>query len=52
LHAHTFGLVFVPGEQSDLQATAHLNAMNRAWCNNKARFGKYAAKRENDKAVA
>jgi fructose-bisphosphate aldolase class 1 len=45
-------LVFVPGGQSDLQATEHLNAMNRAWCTNKALFGKYTAERENDKAVA
>jgi fructose-bisphosphate aldolase class I len=92
LHARSIRLVFLP-EQSDLQATEHLNAMNRlhhvrwelsfsfgralqapvlkpwkgdpastadaqrafhhrAWCYNKARFGKYAAERENDKAVA
>jgi hypothetical protein len=35
-----------------LQATEHLNAMNRAWCTNKALFGKYTAEMENDKAVA
>jgi fructose-bisphosphate aldolase class I len=92
LHARSIRLVFLL-EQSDLQATEHLNAMNclhhvrwelsfsfgralqapvlkpwkgdpastadaqrafhhRAWCYNKARFGKYAAERENDKAVA
>jgi fructose-bisphosphate aldolase, class I len=89
LHARSIRLVFLP-EQSDLQATEHLNAMNRlrhvpwklsfsfglalqapvlkackgdpvnttdaqrafhhrAWCNTKARFGKYTM--ENDKAV-
>jgi hypothetical protein len=25
---------------------------HRAWCNNKARFGKYAAEMKNEKAVA
>jgi fructose-bisphosphate aldolase, class I len=85
------GLVFLSGGQSDLQATEHLNAMNRlgqmpwelsfsfgralqapvlkawkgdpantadaqrafhhrAWCNSKARFGKYT--KENEKAAA
>jgi fructose-bisphosphate aldolase, class I len=93
LHARSIQLVFLAGGQSDLQATEHLNAMNRlrhvpwklsfsfelalqapvlkawkgdpanttdaqpafhhrAWCNNKARFHKYTAKMENDKAIA
>jgi len=94
LHARSIRLVFLPGGQSDLQATEHFNAMNRlrhvpwelsfsfgralqapvlkawkhdpastadaqrafhhrAWCNNnKARFDKYTAEMENDKAVA
>ncbi len=87
------GLVFLSGGQSDLQATEHLNAMNRleglpwqlsfsfgralqapvlkawkgdpanvadaqrafhhrAWCNSKARFGKYTAEMETAKAAA
>jgi fructose-bisphosphate aldolase class I len=87
------GLVFLSGGQTDLQATEHLNAMNRldhvpwelsfsfgralqapvlkawkgdpanvadaqqafnhrAWCNSKARFGKYTAEMESKKAVA
>jgi fructose-bisphosphate aldolase, class I len=87
------GLVFLSGGQSDLQATEHLNAMNRlgqvpwelsfsfgralqapvlkawrgdpanladaqrafhhrAWCNSRARFGKYTAEMENEKAAA
>jgi len=29
LHARSIRLVFLPGGQSDLQATGHLNAMNR-----------------------
>jgi fructose-bisphosphate aldolase class I len=86
------GLVFLSGGQSDLQATEHLNAMNRldrapwelsfsfgralqapvlkawkgdpanvtdaqrafhhrAWCNSKARFGKYTAEMEIQKPV-
>jgi len=87
------GLVFLSGGQTDLQATEHLNAMNRldgvpwelsfsfgralqapvlkawrgdpanvtgaqeafhhrAWCNSKARFGKYTEEIEAAKAVA
>jgi fructose-bisphosphate aldolase class I len=87
------GLVFLSGGQSDLQATEHLNAMNRfdvlpwqlsfsfgralqapvlkawkgdpanvaeaqraffhrAWCNSKARFGKYSEEMETAKAAA
>jgi len=87
------GLVFLSGGQSDLQATEHLNAMNRlsglpwelsfsfgralqapvlkawkgdsanvaeaqqafhhrAWCNSKARFGKYTEDMETAKAAA
>ena len=87
------GLVFLSGGQTDLQATEHLNAMNRldrvpwelsfsfgralqapvltiwkgdptnvadaqrafhhrAWCNSKARFGKYTEEMEIKKAVA
>jgi len=87
------GLVFLSGGQTDLQATKHLNAMNRldrvpwelsfsfgralqapvltvwkgdpmnvadaqralhhrAWCNSKARFGKYTEEMEIKKAVA
>jgi fructose-bisphosphate aldolase, class I len=87
------GLVFLSGGQSDLQATEHLNAMNRlpdlpwqlsfsygralqapvlkawkgdsanvtaaqqafrhrAWCNSKARFGKYTEEMETAKAAA
>jgi fructose-bisphosphate aldolase class I len=87
------GLVFLSGGQSDLEATEHLNAMNRldhvpwelsfsfgralqasvlkawkgdpmnvtaaqrafhhrAWCNSKARFGKYTAEMETAKAAA
>src|SRR5260370_42546689 len=87
------GVVFLSGGQTDLQATEHLNAMNRldrvpwelsfafgralqapvlkawkgdpanvaeaqrafhhrAWCNSKARFGKYTAEMETAKAVA
>src|SRR6266702_5053156 len=87
------GLVFLSGGQTDLQATEHLNAMNRldhvpwelsfsfgralqapvltiwkgdptnvadaqrafhhrAWCNSKARFGKYTEEMEARKAVA
>src|SRR6266700_4969396 len=87
------GLVFLSGGQTDLQATEHLNAMNRlsglpwelsfsfgralqapvlkawkgdsanvaeaqqafhhrAWCNSKARFGKYTEDMETAKAVA
>src|SRR5207249_195773 len=86
------GLVFLSGGQSDLQATEHLNAMNRlpdlpwqlsfsygralqapvlkawkgdqtnvakaqrafhhrAWCNSKARFGKYTEDMETAKAA-
>src|SRR5437870_1535850 len=86
------GLVFLSGGQSDVQATEHLNAMNRldqipwqlsfsfgralqapvlkawkgeptnvadaqqafhhrAWCNSKARFGKYTEDMETAKAV-
>jgi len=86
------GLVFLSGGQTDLQATKHLNAMNRldrvpwelsfsfgralqapvltvwkgdpmnvadaqralhhrAWCNSKARFGKYTEEMEIKKAV-
>jgi len=87
------GLVFLSGGQTDLQATEHLNAMNRleglpwqlsfsygralqapvlkawkgdaanvtaaqqafhhrAWCNSKARFGKYTEDMETAKAAA
>jgi len=87
------GLVFLSGGQSDVQATEHLNAMNRldqvpwqlsfsygralqapvlkawkgdqanvakaqqafhhrAWCNSKARFGKYSEEMETAKAAA
>src|SRR5438093_9923149 len=87
------GLVFLSGGQTDLQATEHLNAMNRldqvpwqlsfsygralqapvlkawkgdqanvakaeqafhhrAWCNSKARFGKYSEEMETAKAAA
>jgi len=87
------GLVFLSGGQTELQATEHLNAMNRldrvpwelsfsfgralqapvltiwkgdptnvadaqrafhhrAWCNSKARFGKYTEEMEIKKAVA
>jgi fructose-bisphosphate aldolase class I len=87
------GLVFLSGGQTDLQATEHLNAMNRleglpwqlsfsfgralqapvlkawkgeaanvaaaqqafhhrAWCNSKARFGKYTEEMETTKAAA
>ena len=87
------GLVFLSGGQTDLQATEHLNAMNRleglpwqlsfsygralqapvlkvwrgdaanvpraqkafhhrAWCNSKARFGKYTAEMEIKEAAA
>src|SRR6266852_9485197 len=87
------GLVFLSGGQTDVQATEHLNAMNRldrvpwelsfsfgralqapvltvwkgdptnvadaqrafhhrAWCNSKARFGKYTEEMEIKKAVA
>ena len=87
------GLVFLSGGQTDLQATEHLNAMNRlsdlpwqlsfsfgralqapvlkawkgdstkvaeaqqafhhrAWCNSKARFGKYTEEMETAKAAA
>ena len=87
------GLVFLSGGQTDLQATEHLNAMNRleglpwqlsfsfgralqapvlkawkgeaanvaaaqqafhhrAWCNSKARFGKYTGDMETTKAAA
>jgi len=87
------GLVFLSGGQTDVQATEHLNAMNRldqvpwqlsfsfgralqapvlktwkgdpanaadaqqafhhrAWCNSKARFGKYTAEMEIKKTVA
>jgi fructose-bisphosphate aldolase, class I len=87
------GLVFLSGGQTDLQATEHLNAMNRlqdlpwqlsfsfgralqapvlkawkgdsanvadaqqafhhrAWCNSKARFGKYAEEMETAKVAA
>src|SRR6266496_149564 len=87
------GLVFLSGGQTDLQATEHLNAMNRldhvpwelsfsfgralqapvlkawkgdpakvaeaqrvfhhrAWCNSKARFGKYTTEMEVKNAVA
>src|SRR2546429_5522744 len=86
------GLVFLSGGQTDLQATEHLNAMNRlndlpwqlsfafgralqapvlkvwkgeaanvaaaqqafhhrAWCNSKARFGKYTEEMETEKAA-
>jgi len=87
------GLVFLSGGQTDLQATEHLNTMNRlsglpwalsfsfgralqapvlkawkgdsakvaeaqqafhhrAWCNSKARFGKYTEDMETAKAAA
>jgi fructose-bisphosphate aldolase, class I len=36
-----------PASTTDAQRAFH----HRAWCNNKARFGKYTAEMENDKAV-
>jgi fructose-bisphosphate aldolase class I len=37
-----------PATTADAQRAFH----HRAWCNNKARFRKYTAEMENDKAVA
>jgi len=37
-----------PASMADAQRAFH----HRAWCNNKARFDKYTAEMENDKAVA
>jgi fructose-bisphosphate aldolase class I len=36
-----------PASRIDAQQAFH----HRAWCNNKARFGKYTAEMENDKAI-
>jgi fructose-bisphosphate aldolase class I len=37
-----------PANTADAQQTFH----RRAWCNSKARFGRYTAEMENGKAVA